>query len=140
MGMKEKLGAVALLSAMMVGVVVSPALAAEGSFTSTVHQVRSGFSSREWSDRNRTSDQTRITLSNCRTNPGGKAASPRNLNSVEVALIKNGRIIGSKKQACGTYAFPRPGAGTFKFSIVAVNNSAGSASRHFLNADVKVSY
>ncbi|MBD8729337.1 hypothetical protein [Frigoribacterium sp. CFBP 13707] len=140
MSFKKKLGAVALLSAIMTGVAVSPALAAEGSFSSSVTQVRAGFTSREWSDRNATADATIVTLGACKTNSGGGTPSANNLSSVEVALIKNGSIIGSKKQACGSYSFARPGAGTYKFAIVAVNGSGGTQSREFLNANVFVSY
>lgn len=55
----------------------APDALAEGSFSSSVKQVQPQFDSRTWKDRNQDTARTKITLSNCKVNAGGKLLEAR---------------------------------------------------------------
>jgi len=142
MRIRDKIGAIALLTAVIAGTAVTPAFAAaEGSFTSSLSQAQPGFGSRTWTDKNSTTQTTTVKLTGCKVNLGGAAPGSTTLKSVGVALIKNGSIVGNISKACGTYDFGRLGAGQYYFRISDVNGTPCCDNRIFLNASsVVVTY
>ena len=84
----------------------APDALAEGSFSSSVKQVQPQFDSRTWKDRNQDTARTKITLSNCKVNAGGKTPGSTPLQSVEVALAKGSTVVKVIKKACAELELP----------------------------------
>lgn len=118
----------------------APDALAEGSFSSSVKQVQPQFDSRTWKDRNQDTARTKITLSNCKVNAGGKTPGSTPLQSVEVALAKGSTVVKVIKKACGTYDFGPQTSGDYKFRIMSINGERTKSRQSFLNASVSVSY
>lgn len=60
-----------VLAASAASLMLTPMANAEGYFESSMHGVRSGFSTRQWVDRNVDGYNTEITASRCLNNPHG---------------------------------------------------------------------
>jgi hypothetical protein len=116
---------VASLTVLAVIISASPALA-EGSFTSSLSNVLTGFNSRSWTDKNSDGTSTRITLSQC-TDParGGKGANTRLQLTRERGGVLPDKQVGDRKTFyCSSSAYGdwgRVARGKYHFTVILID-------------------
>lgn len=145
MRFRTKAAAVTLTTAVLVGAVAVPAFAAEGTINTSMTQVQPGFKSRTWIDHNSTSTSTSVYLGGCTDNAGGHAPGSKTLTSVTIDLwlVDSGGdlIVSYGIHKCGTYSFGRMPAGTYYFTVNAINGDTSADRSNFLNSNpVTITY
>lgn len=124
----RKLAVVMLFGSLVLG--FAGIASAEGSFSSAMSRVLTGYSSRTWVDKDLDATSTRIGLAVCRNAYSNAGVTPT-LQLSQVRSLLPDINKGSKTYNCGSrggyvnqYWGDVP-AGTYRFTLVAVNGSAG---------------
>ncbi|MYU25175.1 hypothetical protein [Streptomyces sp. SID8352] len=115
---------------------------AEGSWTSSMSAVRTGFDSRTWSDKNSDNVSTTIGLSGCNNGGLGAAVSNTELQLTrETSIIQPNENRGRYTYKCSSsdsHAFGVQPSGSYHFTVTKIQ---GSASGYYLSVNsVSVKY
>jgi opacity protein-like surface antigen len=124
--MKRVLGAAMIAACVIAPVVTAGPAAAEGDWYSYLSNVKAGFDSRSWDDRDNDNNPTTITLNGC-TISGHPELAPNVIVRLWRERTGPDQKVGVDKSfACRTSATKSWGhvpAGSYHFEILKVNNS-----------------
>ncbi|MBF6672606.1 hypothetical protein FQA45_14750 [Glutamicibacter halophytocola] len=115
-------GKLSLVTTLIAGLVIIPAAPslAEGSWSSSITNALTGFSSRSWNDQNTDSVATKTTFKTCSETWG----TPKSVGSITVALVDHrGALLPAKTvstkttKGCGSVNFGDRKKSTYHFTI-----------------------